>query len=116
MTKSSYQMKRDPQSFTKSEIVRVHMTLFYLKTFFESAGFSNHFFHKYNSFNIYLTHIHREKHRHIIAINYLARGSFQHSTSIQIKSSQQFISTTKTTNTNQTYSSDWTNLSLASIT
>ena len=74
MMKSSYQMKRDPQSFTKSEIVRVHMTLFYLKTFFESAGFSNNFFHKYNTLKIYPTHIHREKHKHIVAINYLAKG------------------------------------------
>jgi hypothetical protein len=48
MMKSSYRMKKDPQSFTKSEIVGVHMTLFHLKTFFESAGFSNNFFHEYN--------------------------------------------------------------------
>jgi len=74
MGKQSHKIKKDPQSFTKSEIVRVHMTLFYLKTLFESAGFSNQFFHKYNSFNIYPTYIHREKHRHIIAINYLAKG------------------------------------------
>ena len=74
MMKSTYRMKKDPHSFTKSEIVRVHMTLFYLKTFFESAGFSNNLFHEYNTLRIYPTHIHREKHRHIIAINYLAKG------------------------------------------
>jgi hypothetical protein len=74
MGKQSHKIKKDPQSFTKSEIVRDHMTLFYLKTFFESIGYSNNFFHEYNTLRIYPTHIHREKHRHIIAINYLTKG------------------------------------------
>jgi hypothetical protein len=74
MMKSSYSIEKDLQSFTKSEIVRVHMTLLYLKTFFESASFSNNFFHEYNTLKIYPTYIHREKHRHIIAINYPAKG------------------------------------------
>jgi hypothetical protein len=74
MKKKSNRMKRDPQSFTKTEIVKVHMILFYLKTLFESVGYSNNFFHEYNSLKVYPTYIHREKHRHIIAINYLAKG------------------------------------------
>jgi hypothetical protein len=74
MRKQSHKINRYPQSFTKSEIVRVHMTLFYLKTLFESVGYSNNFFHEYNSLKIYPTHIHLEKHRHVIAVNYLVKG------------------------------------------
>ena len=67
-------MKRYSQNFTKSEIVKIHTTLFYLKTFFESAGLSNQFFQEYNTLNIHPTHIYLEKHRHVTAIVLLAKG------------------------------------------
>ena len=65
---------KSPHSFTRCEIIDIHRTLFYVKILLESAGFSNHFFYEYNALNVYPSHIHMEKHKHITAINLLTKG------------------------------------------
>ncbi|WP_457550519.1 hypothetical protein [Archaeoglobus sp.] len=45
------------------------MTLFYLKSFFESTGFSNQFISR-----VFPSHIHFDKHKHITAISLLSKG------------------------------------------
>jgi len=67
-------MKRYPENFTKGDMVIVHLTLFYLKTFFESAGISNDYFYEYDKLRVYPSHIYVDRHKHATAITLLARG------------------------------------------
>jgi hypothetical protein len=58
----------------KAELVVVHLTLFYIKQFFEAAGLSNGHFKSYEKLEVLPSHIYKDKHEHEEAIRHLYKG------------------------------------------
>ncbi len=58
----------------KEEIVLLHLALFNVKRFFESAGIANGHFELYDRLGIQPVHIHKSKEEHKRAILILCRG------------------------------------------
>ncbi len=60
--------------FGKEEIVHLHLLLFQIKKFFESAGIENEYFYEYDSMKILPVQIFRQKVEHRNAIMKLCYG------------------------------------------
>jgi hypothetical protein len=60
--------------FGKEEIVHLHLLLFQIKKFFESAGIENEYFYEYDSMKILPVQIFKQKVEHRNAIMKLCYG------------------------------------------
>ncbi len=58
----------------KEELVLLHLTLFYIKRFFEEVGIANGHFREYDKLGIKPVHIHKSKAEHKKAVFLLCRG------------------------------------------
>jgi len=67
-------MEKYTGTFTKEDVIAVHLALFYVKRFFESAGISNNYFYEYDKLRVYPSHVYVDRHKHATAITLLARG------------------------------------------
>ncbi len=61
----------------KEEIVLLHLALFNVKRFFESAGVANGHFKSYDELGVHPVHIHKSKADHKRAILLLCKGIYE---------------------------------------